>query len=559
MGATTIILSAGLAGLAGALAGVVLRRRQPSCAGPAAALATAAEELGTAADPLSILSKILAGLGQGLDAERLDVFAIHHASAGTPLSTLRWAWSAGRPDRLTDPGQRDRPWHPARSRWLSELAAGRCCSASAAGSERDELVGHHAVTLTPIVVAERLWGCLARYDAKPRSPEQCAALRLAGSLIASAIARAETVEQLAAARTEAASGDRAKREFLANISHEVRTPLNGVLGMSGLLLDTELDANQRECAQVVRSSAENLLALLNDLIDLAKSEGEQRRERVRFDPIRLAEDVVAMLAERAHGKGLEIAVHPADGLPRRILGDATRLRQVLVNLVGNAIKFTVRGNVVVWVDWSEAGDGTLRYEVRDSGIGIDAEAQSRLFGTFSQGDGSTTRRFGGTGLGLAICKRQVEILGGSVACRSVLGSGSTFTVQVPCPDGSSATGARSSLVPGAQLGARVLVVEADAAVRAATAAVCRRIGLLPEEASGCPEALARLAAVGAESPRLVLVSANLPGSGDLPEQLRAAGIPCILLAPLAKRPHQADAVRLGFATAFASRAERGEV
>lgn len=547
---THIVLGVSTA-FSGLIAWWALRRRRGRTG--SAALASVAQALGGASEALAAMPGVLAELGQAMACTRLELHGIHAAAAGTPLSTLRSAWAApGVPDRLADPGQRDRPWHAARTRWLAELAAGRSCVATAAtasADERRELAGHGAVAMAPVVVGGRLWGCLACWDrhARGRSPDDCAVLQLAAALIAAAICRDEATQQLCAARAEAASGDRAKREFLANISHEVRTPLNGVLGMSGLLLDTELDARQREYAQVVRSSAENLLALLNDLIDLAKAEGDQRVERTRFDPLRLAEDVVAMLAERANIKGLEIAVHPADDLPRRVIGDPTRLRQVLVNLVGNAIKFTTRGEVVVWVDWNEANDGMLTYEVRDSGIGIDPAVQPGIFATFAQGDGSTTRRFGGTGLGLAICKRQVDVLGGTVSCRSVPGSGSTFIVRVPSPGGTSVSG-RSSQVPGAHLGTRVLVIEANEAARQAVAAVCRRIGLLPEAAASCPEALARMSSPGAESPRLVLVSANLPGASDLPALLHAAQspVPCILLSQLHERPHQSETQRLGF-------------
>ncbi len=547
MDALTASIAAAAAGALGLLGGAIWARRHGGGGCQVArSLTEAAHRLGTDEGDSPAFRGALATVGSALGWQRLELHAIHHPPGdGLPLTSLRQAWAApGVPDRAGDPMHRDRPCHPQRSRWLAELGAGRGLAAAVADLPIDERLGldGRAVMLEPVIVEGKLWGYLL---ASGRiSDEARAALRLFAEIAAAGLARSQTALVLAGARADATAGDRAKREFLANISHEVRTPLNGVLGMSGLLLDTELDATQREYAQVVRSSAENLLALLNDLIDLAKAEGEQRADRGRFDPLRLAEDVVAMLAERAHVKGVEIAVHPADGLPRRVTGDAARLRQMLVNLVGNAIKFTVRGHVVVRVEWD--ADEHLVYAVEDTGIGIDAEAQGRLFAVFTQGDGSTTRRYGGTGLGLAICKRHADVLGGRVTCTSAPGQGSTFTVRVPAPEGSSAAAGRSSLIPSSALGARVLLVEPEAAVRAALAAVCCRIGLVPEEASGCAEAEARLAAVGVETPRLVLVSANLPGASDLPGRL-PAGTRCVLLSAMARRPSQTDVIRRGFA------------
>jgi two-component system sensor histidine kinase/response regulator len=544
--AVTAIIAIGSAGALGLLGGALLARRRRSSCHVAQSLTVAAHRLGADEGEVPAIRDALATVGAALGLTRLELHAVQHPPGdGLPLSSLRHAWAApGVSERLSDPQLRDRPWHPQRSRWLAELSAGRGLAAAVADLPADERTGLDGVVvmLEPVTIEGRLWGYL-QGSGSGLSEETQTALRLFAEIAAAGLARGQAAQVLATARAEAASGDRAKREFLANISHEVRTPLNGVLGMSGLLLDTELDARQREYAQVVRSSAENLLALLNDLIDLAKAEGEQRAERTRFDPVRLAEDVVAMVAERAHAKGVEIAVHPADGLPRRVTGDAARLRQVLVNLVGNAIKFTVRGHVVVRVEWES--DEMLTYIVSDTGIGIDTEAQSRLFAVFTQGDGSTTRRYGGTGLGLAICKRQVDVMGGTVACRSSPGQGSSFTVRVPAPEGSSAAGGRSSLIPSALLGARVLVVEPEPVVRAAFAAVCRRIGLVTEEAAGCAEAETRLAAVGVETPRLVLVSANLPGASDLPHRL-PEGTRCVLLAPVGRRPTQTDVIRRGF-------------
>jgi two-component system sensor histidine kinase/response regulator len=547
--AVTAIVAISCAGALGLLGGALLarRRRSGGSCHIAQSLTVAAHRLGADEGEVPAIRDALATVGAALGLARLELHAVHHPPGdGLPLSSLRHAWAApGVPERSSDPHLRDRPWHPQRSRWLAELSAGRGLAAALADLPADERIGLDGVVvlLEPVTIEGRLWGYLQGSGSGRICEETQTGLRLFAEIAAAGLARSQAAQVLASARAEAASGDRAKREFLANISHEVRTPLNGVLGMSGLLLDTELDVRQREYAQVVRSSAENLLALLNDLIDLAKAEGEQRAERTRFDPVRLAEDVVAMLAERAHTKGVEIAVHPADGLPRRVTGDAARLRQVLVNLVGNAIKFTVRGHVVVRVDW-DSGE-MLTFVVSDTGIGIDSEAQGRLFAVFTQGDGSTTRRYGGTGLGLAICKRQVDVMGGTVACRSSPGQGSSFTVRVPAPEGSSAAAGRSSLIPSALLGARVLVVEPESTVRAAFAAVCRRIGLVTEEVAGCAEAETRLAAVGVETPRLVLVSANLPGASDLPRRL-PVGTRCVLLAPVGRRPTQTDVIRRGF-------------
>jgi PAS domain S-box-containing protein len=401
----------------------------------------------------------------------------------------------------TDPDHKVTSWNPAAEKlfgYSREEAIGQDVDSLVANTEavRPEAVRLNRQTKEAGQV--RLTTRRTRKDGSLVDVDVRAAPIRVGDQLVGLYALYHDVSELQRAREQAESATQAKSAFLAMMSHEIRTPMNAVIGMTGLLLDTDLTPEQRSYAEVIRSSGDALMAIIDDILDFSKIEaGRLELERRPFDLRSCVESALELVAASAAGKGLDLAYLFDEGLPGAIVGDETRLRQILINLLNNAIKFTETGEVVVSVDGEalESGDGKigreykLHFAVRDSGIGIPEDRLSRLFESFSQVDPSTTRRYGGTGLGLAISKRLSELMGGTIWVKSRFGEGSTFHFTIQAEQAPALAPAHEHGAPPQLHGRRVLIVDDNATNRHILVSQAESWGMLARDTASSTQAL----------------------------------------------------------------------